>query len=134
MPLLLLLLTELLAEVEVEVLLPSSTSTASLLPSETLATAKEVCKDVIEVHIAEGVAASAAAAPLLALFEALFAILIVDLTLVAVGERLVSIRNLLELGFGALWVVKVLVGVVLDGELLKRFLDLVLSRVSFHAE
>ena len=71
---------------------------------------------------------------LLGLTNSLFSLLIVDATLILIGQSLVGIRNLLELFLGSLGVVLVLVGVVLDGELFERLLYLLFGRVSLHAQ
>mmetsp|Transcript_3613 Transcript_3613/g.15856 ORF Transcript_3613/g.15856 Transcript_3613/m.15856 type:complete len:322 (+) Transcript_3613:2748-3713(+) len=75
----------------------------------------------------EGAAAAAAAHA--ALLQALLAVLVVDLPLLGIAEHLVRRGDLLEL-----LRVASLVGVVLDGRLAVRLLDLVGIRVLGHAE
>jgi uncharacterized membrane protein len=59
--------------------------------------------------------------------NALFSVLIVGLSLFSVSEYLVGVGDLLKLALGSLRVVLVLVGVVPDGQLLKRLLYLLVG-------
>lgn len=127
---------------EVVLLVEPAAAATALLEVEvasaaaTTATAEEVGEDVVEVHVLEVlvVAAATAALALLVLAHALFALLVVDAALVFVAERLVGVRDLLELVLGRLGVVLVAVGVVLDGEFLERLLDLLLRSVLLDTE
>ena len=103
------------ALLEVEVLL------ASLLPLLTEELVEHVFMAVVPVGVL----------PLLLSFESLFSVLVVDGALLWVGEGLVGISYLLEVGLRLVRVVLVLVRVELDGHLLKLLLDLVLCRSPF---
>mmetsp|Transcript_47943 Transcript_47943/g.63456 ORF Transcript_47943/g.63456 Transcript_47943/m.63456 type:complete len:456 (-) Transcript_47943:139-1506(-) len=99
------------------------------------ATAEEVSEDVIKVHILEVLmAATSTATLLLVLAHAFFTSLVINAALIGIAERLVGVGNLLELLLGRVWVFQVPIGVILDGELLESFLDLLLGRVFLDAE
>uniref|UniRef100_A0A7S3T1H2 Uncharacterized protein n=1 Tax=Strombidinopsis acuminata TaxID=141414 RepID=A0A7S3T1H2_9SPIT len=99
------------------------------------ATAEEVSEDVIKVHILEVLmAATSTATLLLVLAHAFFTSLVINAALIGIAERLVGVGNLLELLLGRVWVFQVPIGVILDGELLESFLDLLLGCVFLDAE
>ena len=115
--------TEHRAEVEVGPLLPASEGLpevkASLAPS---------------LEVSERLLIEPSTTSSLSSLETLLAELVVYPLLLRVAERLVCVRDLLELGFGALGVVLVLVRMVPDCQLLERLLDLVLAGVPFDAQ
>jgi len=107
---------------EVELVLLLSPATASASP-------EELVEDVLLVE--------ATAVRILTLrvsLQALFAMLIVNTLLVGIRERLIGICYVLELLFGSVGVVLVLVRVELDGHLLEGLLYLILCGASLQAQ
>lgn len=103
----------LLLLVLVEVLLTAAATSSSA--------SEERTKHVVKVHVL--MSTSLLTTLLLVLFDALLALLIINASLVSITECLVSVCNLREFLLGSFRVVLVLVRMVLDSELLERFLD-----------
>ena len=91
--------------IEVEV----RTSAAS-----TSTTAEEVGEDVIKVHVVESTVTTLLTLALFVLANTLLALLVIDPALIRIRQSLVCKSDLLECLFGALRIVLVLVGVILD--------------------
>ena len=107
---------------EVELVLLLSPATASASP-------EELVEDVLLVE--------STAVRILTLrvsLQALLAMLIVNTLLVGIRECLIGICYVLELLFGSIGVVLVLVRVELDGHLLEGLLDLILCGASLQAQ
>lgn len=107
-----------------------TTTSAKLLPTPAVHSREEPVKHVLEPAGTRTTGPPALCLPL----DPLLAQLIIDPALVWVAERLVSVRYLLELFLGGLWVVLVFVRVVPDRLLLEGLLDLVLGGVTLQTQ
>ena len=88
---------------------------------------KELFKDVVHVRGRSSTA-------LFLLFDPFFSKLIICFSLLLIRESLISICNFLELSLCCIRVFLIFVRMKLDSQLLKCFLNLILSCVSFDAE
>ena len=87
-------------------------------------TAEHLLKDVVHVHASKVLTSATSTPSLLVFTDAFLSLLVVDASLFLVRQGLVGIGNLLELLLSGIWVILVLIGMVLDRQLLEGFLDL----------
>lgn len=109
------------AKVKLEVLLMMITTSSTL----SLAPTKELIEEIFVVEM-EIATASCILTRLLPL-NALFAMLIIDLSLLRIRQSLIGVCNLLELSLRSLRVVLILVWMKFNGEFLECLLNLLLT-------
>jgi len=109
--------------------MPATVAKVKMMTSATATPSKELTKHIIHV-----VVASTSAASLLLLSDSLFAADIVGPAFVGIAESLVRIGKLLEMSLRFVRIILVLVWVVFDCHLFKRFLYLSISSISFDSE
>ena len=122
------------SHIEVEMVTAWTSTSTCTSTATTTTTPEEVFEDVIEVHVVELLTAPRLSIPLFVLSDSLFALLVVDASLLFVREDFIGIGNLLELFFRSLWIVLIFVRVVLNCEFLEGLFDLCIRGVTLHSQ